>query len=175
MILAQAILGNLHQQPSSKELDYIDLEWFDTQRKMGRWVSRGGLEIALKLAKSPVMGLRDGDILFEDPARVVVINIVPTEVICVHARDYAQVAKVCYEVGNRHASLYYGDQDLSFKTPFEKPLKILFEKLGVAHEVLQSKLDSAQRISVSAPHADPLGVSAPLKFQDSDQLVVIKR
>ncbi|WP_121020791.1 urease accessory protein UreE [Helicobacter vulpis] len=172
-MLAQAILGNLHQQPSSKELDYIDLEWFDTQRKMGRWVSRAGVEIALKLPK-PV-GLRDGDILFEDSARVVAINILPTEVICVYAHDYAQVARVCYEVGNRHASLYYGDQHLSFKTPFEKPLKILFEKLGVTHEVLQSKLDNAQRISVSAPHADPLGLGAPLKFQDSDQLVVIKR
>ncbi|WP_247598879.1 urease accessory protein UreE [Helicobacter salomonis] len=175
MIRAQAILGNVHRHPSSKELDYIDLEWFDTQKRMGRWVSRAGVEIALKLDKSPLMGLCDGDILFEDIDRVVSVNILPTEVICVYARDYAQVARICYEVGNRHASLYYGEQDLSFETPFEKPLQVLFEKLGARYEVLKSKLDGSRRISVSAPHADPLGVSAPLKFQDSDQLVIIKR
>ncbi len=165
----------MHGRASSKELDYIDLEWFDTQKRMGRWVSRAGLEIALKLNEPPVMGLRDGDILFEDAQRIVSVNILPTEVICVYARDCAQVARICYEVGNRHASLYYGEQDLSFKTPFEKPLKILFERLEAPHEVLKSKLDSSRRISVSAPHADPLGLSAPLKFQDSSQLVIIKR
>ncbi|WP_104749421.1 urease accessory protein UreE [Helicobacter cynogastricus] len=175
MIRTHAILGNIFDQPRAKVVDHVNLEWFDTQKRMGRWVSEGGLEIALKLDKPPLMGLRDGDILFEDESCVVSVNILPTEILCVYARNCAQVAKLCYEVGNRHASLYYGDQDLSFQTPFDKPLKVLFEKLGVSHEVLKGKLDSSRRISVSAPHANPLDSCAPLKFQESDQLLVIKR
>ncbi|WP_104624835.1 urease accessory protein UreE [Helicobacter felis] len=174
-MLVERVLGNLKGGASSKRLDFIDLEWFDAQKRMGRFTSQQGAEIVLKLKNPPKLGLSDGDILFEDAHSLIAINIIPTEVICIYARDYAQVARICYEVGNRHASLYYGEQDLSFKTPFEKPLKILFEKLEARHEVLKSKLDSSRRISVSAPHANPLGSTMPLKFQDSDQLTIIKR
>ncbi|BDQ28884.1 hypothetical protein ASB7_07210 [Helicobacter ailurogastricus] len=63
---------------------------------------------------------------------------------------------------------------MSFKTPFEKPLQVLFERLGVKHAVLKSKLDASKRISVSAsPHSE---ISAPLKFFDSTDLqIVIKK
>lgn len=143
---------------------------------MGRFVSRQGVELVLKLKTPPKTGLSDGDILFESAKGVLAINILPTDALCVYATDMQQVARVCYEVGNRHASLYYGDAPLSFKTPFERPLQVLFEKLGVRHEVLKSKLDASRRISVSAPHASPVEASGPLRFKDSADLqIVIKK
>ncbi|WP_104741990.1 urease accessory protein UreE [Helicobacter ailurogastricus] len=180
---AEAILGNLHTNPPNGEdgvatVDFIDLEWFDSQKRMGRFKTRGGEEVVMKLENPPKMGLADGDILFQAPGKVVAINILPTEVLCAYASSMHEVARICYEVGNRHASLYYGEENLSFKTPFEKPLQVLFERLGVKHAVLKSKLDASKRISVSAPHADPLeiGTSKPLKFTDSQDLqIVIKK
>ncbi|CCF80829.1 Urease accessory protein ureE [Helicobacter bizzozeronii CCUG 35545] len=34
-MLAESVLGNLKEGGSSKELDFIDLEWFDAQKKNG--------------------------------------------------------------------------------------------------------------------------------------------
>ncbi|CRF47784.1 hypothetical protein HHE02_10790 [Helicobacter heilmannii] len=170
----QAILGNLHTQAPSGALDFIDLVWFDSQKRMGRFKTRGGQEVLMKLENPPKMGLADGDILFQDAQITIAINILPTEVLYAYASNMHEVAQICYEVGNRHASLYYGEENLSFKTPYEKPLQVLFEKLGVKHAVLKSKLDASKRISVSAsPHSE---TSAPLKFFDSTDLqIVIKK
>ncbi|WP_163531975.1 urease accessory protein UreE [Helicobacter suis] len=174
-MLVETILGNIHEKDCLKELDLVDLEWFDSQKRMGRFISRGGVEVVMKLSNPSKMGLRDGDILFEDAHKIIAINILPTEVLCAYASNTDEVARICYEVGNRHASLYYGDQPLSFKTPFEKPMQVLFEKLGVRHGVLKSKLDASKRISISTPHADLLDIK-PMKFIDSADLqIVIKK
>ncbi|BEG57407.1 Urease accessory protein UreE [Helicobacter heilmannii] len=175
---AVAILGNLHITAPNGAVDYIDLEWFDSQKRMGRFKTRGGQEVVMKLENPPKVGLADGDILIQTPDTTIAINILPTQVLYAYASNMHEVARICYEVGNRHASLYYGEENLSFKTPFEKPLQVLFERLGVEHAVLKSKLDASKRISVSAPHADPLeiGTFRPLKFTDSQDLqIVIKK
>ncbi|TSA80868.1 urease accessory protein UreE [Helicobacter mehlei] len=172
----ESILGNLKEGGSSKELDFIDLEWFDAQKRMGRFTSQKGAELVLKLKNPPKMGLCDGDILFEDATSLIAINIIPTPTLHVYTDSTAQVARLCYEVGNRHASLYYGDSPLSFKTPFERPLQVLFDKLALRYEVLKSKLDASQRISVSAPHADPLQEGgAPLKFKSAPDLQIVMK
>ncbi|GAA7830181.1 hypothetical protein HpCOL20_02500 [Helicobacter pylori] len=78
-----------------------------------------------------------------------------SEVIHIQAKSMAEVAKICYEIGNRHAALYYGESQFEFKTPFEKPTLALLEKLGVQNRVLSSKLDSKERLTVSMPHSEP--------------------
>ncbi|CCM73672.1 urease accessory protein UreE [Helicobacter heilmannii] len=171
---AVAILGNLHTKAPQGAVDFIDLEWFDSQKRMGRFKTRSGQEVVMKLETPPKVGLADGDILIQTPDTTIAINILPTQVLYAYASNMHEVAQICYEVGNRHASLYYGDQPLSFKTPYEKPIQVLFEKLGVKHAVLKSKLDASRRISVSAsPHSEN---PAPLKFFDSADLqIVIKK
>ncbi|WP_221272393.1 urease accessory protein UreE [Helicobacter gastrofelis] len=167
---AVAILGNLHTKAPQGAVDFIDLEWFDSQKRMGRFKTRSGQEVVMKLETPPKMGLADGDILFQDAQTTIAINILPTKVLCAYASNMHEVAQICYEVGNRHASLYYGEENLSFKTPYDKPMQVLFERLGVKHAVLKSKLDALQRISVNAsPHTE----TPVLKFTDSTDLQIL--
>ena len=59
-------------------------------------------------------------------------------------------AKVCYEIGNRHAPLFWGDQENTFITIYNEPMMVMLEKLhGVRAEKKTLKLDFDRRISAS--------------------------
>lgn len=155
-MIVEELLGNLKDTDiSSFEIDYIDIEWYDSRKKIARWKTRNGVEIPMRLSNPPKMGLSDGDILYKERNTIIAINILPTLVLSLKANSPAQIAKICYEIGNRHTSLYFGESEFEFKTPFEAPLKVLFDKLEIKNEVLNSKLDSSHRISVSTAHSEP--------------------
>ncbi|PAF43168.1 urease accessory protein UreE [Helicobacter sp. 11S02596-1] len=155
-MLITHLKGNLYDKDiSGFQIDYVDLEWYDTRKKIARWQTQNKQEIAIKLADAPKMGLCDGDILFEEGKNIIAVNILPTEVLCIYAHTPAEVAKICYEIGNRHTALFFGQNEFEFKTPFEKPIQVLLDKLGIKNTILSSKLDSAKRISVSMAHAEP--------------------
>ncbi|PAF47445.1 urease accessory protein UreE [Helicobacter sp. 12S02232-10] len=165
----ECLKGNLSDKEESKfQIDYVDLEWYDTRKKIARWKTRKGEEISVKLIDAPKMGLSQGDILFEEGIKIIAINILPTEVLCIYAHTVTEVAKICYEIGNRHAALFFGENEFEFKTPFEKPIKVLLDKLGIENAVSSSKLDSSKRISVSMAHTEP-----NFKIKESPDLKII--
>ena len=60
------------------------------------------------------------------------------------------VAKVCYEIGNRHAPLFWGDQENTFITIYNEPMMVMLEKIhGVKAEKKTVKLDFDRRISAA--------------------------
>ena len=63
--------------------------------------------------------------------------------------DVRMVAKVCYEIGNKHATLFRGEGDYQFITPLDLPIKALMEKLGVKVERKTVKFDFKKKISSS--------------------------
>ncbi|WP_104761615.1 urease accessory protein UreE [Helicobacter cetorum] len=155
-MIIERLEGNLRDlNPLDFNIDYIDLEWFDTRKKIARFKTKQGKDIAMRLKDAPKLGLSHGDILLKEGKDIVAINILASQVIHIEAKSVAEVAKICYEIGNRHAALYYGDNQFEFKTPFEKPILALLEKLGVENCVLSSRLDSFQRLTVSMPHSEP--------------------
>ncbi|WP_231263608.1 urease accessory protein UreE [Helicobacter pylori] len=155
-MIIERLMGNLRDlNPLDFSVDYVDLEWFETRKKIARFKTRQGKDIAIRLKDAPKLGLSQGDILFKEEKEIIAVNILDSEVIHIQAKSVAEVAKICYEIGNRHVALYYGDSQFEFKTPFEKPTLALLEKLGVQNRVLSSKLDSKDRLTVSMPHSEP--------------------
>ena len=60
------------------------------------------------------------------------------------------IAKVCYEIGNRHAPLFWGKDRRTFLTPYNEPMLILIRKIpGVEAMVVEDKFDFDNRISTS--------------------------
>ena len=58
-------------------------------------------------------------------------------------------AKVCYEIGNRHAPLFWGEND-TFITIYNEPMLVMLQKIhGVQAEKEVLKLDFDKRISAS--------------------------
>lgn len=156
------IIGNIKDVVLDNfEVDYVDLEWFDVYKRIARWKTRGGNEITMRLKNPSMIGLSQGDILFKQEnekesktkfikGKIIAINILPTPCLCLIARNPAEIAKICYEIGNRHTALFFGKNPFEFKVPFEIPLKILFDRLDIKNATLNSRLDACTKISVNA-------------------------
>ena len=97
-------------------------------------------------------GLFQDDVIGEEDGAIIAVNTPPCEVIEVSLEPGHEkyVAKVCYEIGNRHAPLFWGDQENTFITIYNEPMMVMLEKLhGVRAEKKTLKLDFDRRISAS--------------------------
>ncbi|HIV24520.1 MAG TPA: urease accessory protein UreE [Candidatus Scatomonas pullistercoris] len=155
-MICEKIIGKLDSQKvSGKKVEYVDIDWDDAFKKIHKKTTDAGTELGIRMDDSVLTrGLQEGDILFEDADRVIAVRIPPCEVIRVRvAPDHGfMAAKVCYEIGNRHAPLFYGKDAYSFITPYNEPMLQMLSKLhGVTAKRAREKLDFDRRISSGAP------------------------
>lgn len=104
---------------NNRKLDYLVLEWFETNKRILHNKTTGGKEISTKfLNENPK--LAEGDIIYEDDFTIVIIEIAACEAMIIRPRSMYEMASVCYEIGNKHVPLFYEDEELL--APFEPPL-----------------------------------------------------
>lgn len=123
-MLIQQKQGNLKNLDDLQlPVDWLDLEWFEMNKRILTRATRGGTLLNLKfLGENPQY--TEGDVLFENELSIITIHILPCEVIVIKPRNVYEIASACYEIGNRHLPLFMDDTD--FLVPFEVPLfKIL--------------------------------------------------
>lgn len=141
------ILGNIKDIDTTHlEIDKVQMDWYDTRKKIARLSSQNGQVIAMKLAQAPKGGLNDGDILFLDTHRVIIISILPTWVLSMQPTDWNTLIILCYEIGNLHIPLFYDKNTMELQTPFEMPLQRFCQKQGIAFDKKWCVLDSKHRI-----------------------------
>lgn len=153
-MICETVLGNLkYRLENKKEVDYVDIEWHEAFKKIHKKFTYSGTEVGIRLGNEILLsGLRDGDILYEDNLRIIAVNIPKCEVIKISIdEDHGfMLGKVCYEVGNRHATLFWGNNHLEVITPYNGSLLKLINSLhGVDAEVDKIKLDFDKSISAS--------------------------
>jgi urease accessory protein len=83
---------------------------------------------------------------------VVAVNLLPCPVLVITVKDHHKIAKVCYEIGNKHASLFYGENHDELITPYDKTIEALMQKLNIETRTTEVKLDFAKSISSGGPH-----------------------
>ena len=123
-MLIQQKIGNLKDfNNNHRSVDWLDLEWFEMNKRILTRTTRGGILLNLKfLGENPQY--TEGDILFENGETIIAVSILPCEVIVIKPRNTDEIASACYEIGNRHLPLFMDDNHLL--VPFEVPLfKIL--------------------------------------------------
>lgn len=154
MILCEAVLGSLKDESiNAQAVDYVDIEWHEAFKRIHQKTSQKGREIGIRLGTEFLTkGLRDGDILWKQQQEVLAVRIPPCEVIVLDIdRHHPEMAyKVCYEIGNKHASLMMGEEKLQFITPYNEPTLQLMQKLhGVHAEKKMKKLNFDKAVSSS--------------------------
>ncbi|MCX2716440.1 urease accessory protein UreE [Helicobacter sp. MIT 21-1697] len=146
------ILGNIKDIDTTHlEIDRVQVDWYDTRKKIARLSSQNGQVIAMKLAQVPKGGLNDGDILFLDTHRAIIISILPTWVLSMQPIDWDTMITLCYEIGNLHIPLFYDKNTMELQAPFEMPLQRICQKRGIAFEKKWCVLDSQNRINLTSP------------------------
>jgi len=111
------VLGSFELR--GRVVDVLELEWYETGKRIMRKRTRSGREVAMRfMSERPA--LKEGDVLYADMDLVIVVSILPCEVMAIRMGDLHAVASVCYEIGNRHLPLYYEGEELL--APYEEPL-----------------------------------------------------
>lgn len=130
-MLCEKILGKITDEPfKSLAIDYVDIEWYEAFKKLHKKTTHSGEEIGIRLDNEVLTkGLNEGDVLYADDKKAVVVNIPPCEVIVADVPDDSLIPKVCYEIGNRHATLFCGDNARQFITPYNQPMLEMLQKI----------------------------------------------
>lgn len=154
-MLVTKILGKASDLPQNADIDTISIEWFNTQKRIARYTSLNGRDIALKFEKPLAIGLSHGDILAKDNDTFIIVSILPTHILTMQVHTNVEIARLCYEIGNYHLPLFFGETEFIFRTPFEKPLQRVLERLCVQYKEEEGILDSKDRLQVSMVVAEP--------------------
>lgn len=153
-MLAEQVLGNLREERfQNKKIDQVEIEWHEAFKKLHRKTTKNGRELGIRLDNEILTkGLNQDDVLYEGEDYVIAVDIPPCEVIRItaEARHEFMLVKAAYEVGNRHATLFWGDSHGEIMTPFTQPLYELLEKIhGIQVVKEQVKLNFNHSISSS--------------------------
>ena len=155
-MLVTEILGNLRDiKDTDIQIDSILIEWFNTRKRIARYTSMQGKDIALKFEKPLSIGLNHGDIVFKDEKSIIAISIVPTHILNIYAKTELDIAKLCYEIGNYHLPLFLGENAFHFRTPFELPLQRVLDRYNIFYKEEEGILDSKDRLQASLIAPEP--------------------
>ena len=110
-MLCEQVLGKLHDfDTTGKTIEYVDIEWHEAFKKIHKKTTDKGTEVGIRMDDSILArGLYQDDVIYADDEKLVVVNTPPCEVIRVSLTPGHEKmsAKVCYEIGNRHAPLFW--------------------------------------------------------------------
>lgn len=154
LLIVEQIYGKLPQLQAQgriqqQQLDWVQLQWFESERNILRKVSTKQQEIAFRLLKEG-QRLEHDDVVYLDDRTAIVVEILPSEVIVLSPKTLPDMARACYEIGNKHAPLFLeGDEVL---LPYDKPMFEWLQAAGFAPRQEQRRLSHALRANSAQGH-----------------------
>ncbi len=128
-MIIEKILGNRKTYAiGNRKIDTVGIEWYESEKKLLRKTITEGEEIGIRISPP----IQDGDVLYADDSRVIVAEILPSELTVVHVYTMREMGRLCFELGNRHLSLSIGENEVS--VPYDEPTFAYLAKLGFAPE-----------------------------------------
>ena len=155
------ILGNLAAlkasgQITTQQIDYVPLEWFESERNILRKKSRSGREVAFRLLKEG-QRLKHDDVVFVNESLVIAIEILPSEVIVLSPKTLPEMARACYEIGNKHSPLFLDGDEVTL--PYDKLMFEWLEAAGFEPKKAERRLSQALRAKSAQGHGHSHGHS----------------
>ena len=128
-MVVEKIIGNRKDMElSDREIDIVPMEWYELDRKLLRKDSMQGEELGIRVEER----LKDGDILYMDDKKAIVLELKPCELSVMKVETMEQMGRLCFELGNRHLSLSIQPHQVS--VIYDEPTFAYLEKLGFAPE-----------------------------------------
>ncbi len=153
-MLIQKKIDNIKSNPvNDKQIDWLILEWFETNKRILHKKTRSGVEVVLKFLQENQQ-LTQGDILYKDESTIIAVDILECDVLIIHPKNMFEMASICYEIGNKHLPLFYENDELLI--PFEQPIYKLLTAQGYDIQTGKRKLLQPLKTTV-APHSSGSG------------------
>ncbi|WP_160680613.1 urease accessory protein UreE [Clostridium sp. C8-1-8] len=136
-MLVENILGNLEEfQVQGKEMDFVDVEWYEVNKKILKKVSSSGRTVGIRLDGSKKLNHKD--VLFSDEQFILIVNIPECEAISIKPANMEEMGRICYEIGNKHITLFLHHEEIL--VPYDEPLMKLLEKNHFKIEKVEARL-----------------------------------
>ncbi len=148
-MLVKEKIGNINFFAiSNRRLDYLLLEWYETNKRIMHKKTLDGIDVSMKFLGGNPM-LMEGDVIYEDDFSIIVIDIKECDALIIRPKTMFEMASVCYEIGNKHIPLFYQDDELL--VAYDAPLFNLLTASGFEVLTGKKKLTVPLRTSVT-PH-----------------------
>ena len=108
------------------DIDYVEIEWYEVSKKILHKTSRKGMDVGIRLDMD--RALKHGDILWIEGNKALVAEIPECQCIVLKPESLIAMGKACYEIGNRHAPLFYQNDELLL--PYDEPMLQALKKCG---------------------------------------------
>ncbi len=149
MIVKEKI-GHISNFPiGNKEFDFLQLEWFETGKRILHKITTSGQEVVMKFLRENQQ-LSQGDILYAGETSLIVVSIRPCETLIITPRSNFELASLCFEIGNKHLPLFYQEDKLL--VAYDAPLFRLLVSSGYDVIKEEARLENPLKTSVS-PHS----------------------
>ena len=134
------VLGQLHDfDLSEKQIDWLELEWEELNKKILRKRTEGGRDIAVSLEQSGT--LRYEDVLFEDEDTLIVIRTKLEDAYVITPKTMQEMGKMAFEIGNRHTLCIIDDDEILVR--YDHTLDKLMDEVGVTYERAERRFTEA--------------------------------
>jgi len=156
MICTQ-ILGSAKEMDlTGKRIVTLEMDCTDAYKKIQRRTADNGEEVGIRMGDEVTKkGICDGAVLYLDDEKALLVRIKESEAIYVTIEDRSPdtLLRAGYEIGNRHAQLYYGERPFEIVTPMDEPiLRMLDHISGLSAQRCLYRLDPAKRIFSAVHH-----------------------
>lgn len=143
-MIINKIIGNIKDLDITKRaVERVFLHWDETGKRMLRKRTDKGTEIGICLEKNE--HLKDGDVIYHDEGRVIVIEILPVELIMIEPESMLEMGHICYLLGNRHLTVFIEDNTIF--TPYEPILWEYLKKFNFKIKKIERKVSNALQLS----------------------------
>jgi len=152
-MLCEQIFGKIEEMDiSGRTVEYVDIEWHEAFKKIHRKTTDKGRDVGIRMGDEVLTrGLLQGDVIYRDDNLLIAVNTPPCDVIEISLTPGHEMmaAKVCYEIGNRHAPLFWGENN-TYVTIYDEPMIVMLSKIhGVVAQKKVMKLEFDKRISAA--------------------------
>lgn len=144
-MLIEHIVGNQKNiDLGTRSIDPVRIEWYELEKKLLRKTSEQGEDVGIRV-NDP---LCEGDILYMDEKKALVLELLPCELTVIPVESMQQMGRLCFELGNRHLSLSIEEHQVS--VVYDAPTFEYLQKLGFYP---QKKTAQFQNVTVCHAHS----------------------
>lgn len=141
-MICEKVINHLHHHElhelshAGKTIDAVEIDWFERDKKILRKITASGQEIGIRL-DDKAHSLNEGDVLYEDDSKVIVVSIAASDLILIHIKEIVEMGRCCFELGNRHLSLAIHEDKVL--CPFDQPTFEYMQHKGFDVEKVHEK------------------------------------
>lgn len=111
-MLVTEIIGNINFfNTNNRKIDYLILEWHETNKRILHKKTIGGLDVIMEFVKQNP-SLSEGDIIYEDDFNVIVIEIKECETIVLLPKSMLEMGRMCNEIGESGQQVFYQSDEI---------------------------------------------------------------